>query len=89
MHARRGCSRVGRAYGIPRCASQYPGNGPSLCEVMCISFWDEEKGQGATSVDSLIHLGTFGGDGSCGVHQVPDKAFSVLQLPEAQLSIDL
>lgn len=56
---------------------------------MCISFWDEEKGQGATSVDSLIHLGTFGGDGSCGVHQVPDKAFSVLQLPEAQLSIDL
>lgn len=70
MHAGRGCSGTGTVYGIPRCTSQYSGNGPSLYEVMCISCWDEERGKEntATSVDSLIHLGTFGDDGSCGVH---------------------
>ena len=59
------------ARGIPRCASQYSHNGPSLCEAMCISGWDEErdKEDTATSMGSLLPLETLGGAGSCGVHQ--------------------
>lgn len=67
----RGHSGVGTAHGIPRCASQYSRNGPSLCEAMCISGCDEErdKEDTATSMGSLLPLETFGGAWSCGVHQ--------------------
>lgn len=66
-----GRSGVGMARGIPRCASQYSHNGPSLCEAMCVSGWDEErdKEDTATSMGSLLPLETLGGAGSCGVHQ--------------------
>jgi len=64
-------SGVGMARGIPRCASRYSPNGPSLCEAMCISGWDEErdKEDTATVMGSLLPLETSGGAGSCGVHQ--------------------
>lgn len=57
--------------GIPRCASQYSCNSPSLCKAMCISGWDEERDteDTATSVGSLLPLETFGSARFCGVHQ--------------------
>lgn len=83
MHAGRGCSGTGTVYGIPRCTSQYSGNGPSLYEVMCISCWDEERGKEntATSVDSLIHLGVMGLVGFTWSVPAPHKAFSVPLFP--------
>lgn len=59
----RGCSGVGTARGIPRCAS--------LSEAICISDWDEkrDKEDTANSLGSLLPLETCGGAGSSGVHQ--------------------